>query len=92
MAPHPDFLSSSLYFVGCVSLHTSTYVHLPPCVHTPVLICFTVLCRYVTFRELQRGKTRLYMRGLTIVHAEWLARLVPALCTFAKPLENPEPR
>ena len=46
---------------------------------------------FVVYTDLVQGKTKLYMKGITVVQPEWLARLVPSACTFGKPLEAPAP-
>ena len=33
-----------------------------------------------------------YMKGVTAIEPKWLAKLVPSMCLFGKPLENPPPR
>eukprot|EP00038_Savillea_parva_P001990 m.109051 g.109051 ORF g.109051 m.109051 type:complete len:1221 (+) comp10686_c1_seq1:183-3845(+) len=81
----PELAKHGIFGYACDAVDELVYIH-------PTSALYRRKPEFVTFRELQRGKTRLYMRGLTIIHSEWLPRLVPARCTFAKPLENPAPR
>lgn len=45
----------------------------------------------VVYMEIASGN-RMLMKGVTTIKPKWLAQLVPALCTFGKPLEQPPPR
>ncbi|XP_072034599.1 probable ATP-dependent RNA helicase DHX37 [Amphiura filiformis] len=45
---------------------------------------------YVVYQEIIETK-KPYMRGVTAIEPQWLPLLVPHLCTFSKPLEQPIP-
>ncbi|CAG2165549.1 unnamed protein product [Oppiella nova] len=49
------------------------------------------LPEYVVYQELFES-SRLEMRNVVPIEAEWLPLFVPHLCTFSNPLENPAPR
>lgn len=45
----------------------------------------------VVYTELAAG-ARYLMKTVTKIKPEWLAQMVPALCTLGKPLDQPAPR
>ncbi|KNC71265.1 hypothetical protein SARC_16199 [Sphaeroforma arctica JP610] len=64
------------------------YVHPESCLSSslPDLVVFT---------ELMAGSSKhskLFMKGVTSVKPEWLPVMVPHMCSFSKPLEQPAPR
>eukprot|EP00050_Salpingoeca_kvevrii_P021732 m.114735 g.114735 ORF g.114735 m.114735 type:complete len:1207 (-) comp9458_c0_seq1:121-3741(-) len=69
---------------ACDAVETPVYIH-------PRSSLYGQRPIYVVYHELAKGKTKVYMKGVTLVQVEWLPRLVPFLCTFSKPLENPAP-
>ncbi|XP_070571551.1 probable ATP-dependent RNA helicase DHX37 [Ptychodera flava] len=64
-------------------LEDLVYIH-------PNSILFKQLPEYIIYQEIiETGK--LYMRGVSAIEPDWLPRLLPHMCTFSKPLDEPSP-
>ena len=70
--------------------YTCGVVEEPVFIH-PQSVLYRQPPRHVVFHQLIRGRKRLYMREVTAVQAQWLARLVPGLCDFGAPADDPPP-
>ncbi|XP_017777417.1 PREDICTED: probable ATP-dependent RNA helicase kurz [Nicrophorus vespilloides] len=49
------------------------------------------LPEFVIYQEIYETN-KMYMRGVTVIEPEWLAKYVPHLCNLGEPLTDPEPR
>lgn len=48
---------------------------------------------YQEIFESRNGESmKMFLRGITAIEPEWLLKFCPAMCNFAKTLEDPEPR
>eukprot|EP00040_Diaphanoeca_grandis_P032054 m.193215 g.193215 ORF g.193215 m.193215 type:complete len:1171 (+) comp32496_c0_seq1:126-3638(+) len=79
-----ELAKHNVYAYKCNATDELVYIH-------PSSVLHKSRPDYVVYQELVQGKTKLYMKGLTVIQPEWLARLVPTACTFGKPLELPAP-
>ncbi|XP_061673457.1 probable ATP-dependent RNA helicase DHX37 [Syngnathoides biaculeatus] len=66
-----------------------------PLVDDPVFIhptspLFKTLPEFVVYQEIMET-TKMYMRGVSAVEAEWVPRLLPQYCHLNPPLESPAP-
>ena len=81
----PEMAKYGIHSYNCSATDEPIFIH-------PASVLAKQKPDLVVFHELVQGKTKLYMKGVTVVHFDWLPRLVPSLCTFSKPLELPAPR
>ncbi|XP_044514671.1 probable ATP-dependent RNA helicase DHX37 [Gracilinanus agilis] len=56
----------------------------------PSSVLFRELPDFVVYQEIVET-TKMYMRGVSAVEAEWIPTLLPSYCHFEKPLEEPPP-
>ncbi|XP_038619238.1 probable ATP-dependent RNA helicase DHX37 [Tachyglossus aculeatus] len=56
----------------------------------PSSVLFKQLPDFVVYQEIVET-TKMYMKGVTAVEAEWIPALLPPYCHFQKPLEDPPP-
>uniref|UniRef100_A0A5F8HC59 DEAH-box helicase 37 n=1 Tax=Monodelphis domestica TaxID=13616 RepID=A0A5F8HC59_MONDO len=56
----------------------------------PSSVLFRELPDFVVYQEIVET-TKMYMRGVSAVEAEWIPALLPSYCHFEKPLEEPPP-
>ncbi|XP_011410152.2 PREDICTED: probable ATP-dependent RNA helicase DHX37 [Amphimedon queenslandica] len=75
------------YHYGYECQLTDSPVYLPS---SSSLCLSSPLPQFVVFQELHET-TRLYMRNVSVIEAEWLPWLLPARCVFSDPLEDPLP-
>ncbi|TMS03931.1 putative ATP-dependent RNA helicase DHX37 [Larimichthys crocea] len=66
-----------------------------PLMDEPVFIhpssaLFKTLPEFVVYQEIMET-TKMYMKGLSAVEAEWVPQLLPQYCHFGSPLESPSP-
>ncbi|XP_040012235.1 probable ATP-dependent RNA helicase DHX37 [Xiphias gladius] len=61
----------------------------PVFVH-PTSALFKTLPEFVVYQEIMET-TKMYMRGVSAVEAEWVPQLLPQYCHFGPPLESPLP-
>lgn len=51
---------------------------------------------WVVYQDIYESKigdeSKIFIRGITAIEPEWLAKYVPMLCNFSEPLSDPEPR
>ncbi|XP_071491371.1 probable ATP-dependent RNA helicase DHX37 [Diadema antillarum] len=66
-----------------VGLEGAVFIH-------PNSALFKEMPEYVVYQEIIET-TKPYMRGVTAIDGDWLPLLVPHLCTFSRPLEEPTP-
>ena len=81
----PEMAKYGIHSYTCNATEEPIFIH-------PASVLAKQKADLVVFHELVQGKTKLYMKGVTVIHFDWLPRLVPSLCTFSKPLELPAPR
>uniref|UniRef100_A0A3Q3ESN7 Activating signal cointegrator 1 complex subunit 3 n=1 Tax=Kryptolebias marmoratus TaxID=37003 RepID=A0A3Q3ESN7_KRYMA len=67
-----------------------------PLMDDPVFIhpssaLFKTLPEFVVYQEIMET-SKMYMRGVSAVEAEWIPQLLPQYCHFSPPLETPAPR
>lgn len=56
----------------------------------PTSALFKKLPEFVVYQEIMET-TKMYMRGLSAVEAEWVPEILPQYCHFGPPLESPSP-
>ncbi|XP_040843074.1 probable ATP-dependent RNA helicase DHX37 [Ochotona curzoniae] len=56
----------------------------------PSSVLFRELPEFVVYQEIVET-TKMYMKGVSAVEAEWIPALLPSYCQFDKPLEEPAP-
>uniref|UniRef100_A0A667Y2I6 RNA helicase n=1 Tax=Myripristis murdjan TaxID=586833 RepID=A0A667Y2I6_9TELE len=56
----------------------------------PTSALFKTLPQFVVYQEVMET-TKMYMRGVSAVDAEWVPQLLPQYCHFGSPLETPSP-
>uniref|UniRef100_A0A4W6BZ35 Activating signal cointegrator 1 complex subunit 3 n=1 Tax=Lates calcarifer TaxID=8187 RepID=A0A4W6BZ35_LATCA len=56
----------------------------------PTSALFKTLPEFVVYQEIMET-TKMYMRGVSAVEAEWVPELLPQYCHFGPPLESPQP-
>ncbi|KAF7666197.1 hypothetical protein LDENG_00117240 [Lucifuga dentata] len=56
----------------------------------PTSALFKTLPEFVVYQEIMET-TKMYMRGVSAVEAEWVPQLLPQYCHFGSPLESPPP-
>ncbi|XP_020644538.3 putative ATP-dependent RNA helicase DHX37 isoform X1 [Pogona vitticeps] len=56
----------------------------------PSSVLFKQLPEFVVYQEIVET-TKMYMKGVSEVEAEWIPLLLPPYCHFGKPLETPPP-
>lgn len=56
----------------------------------PTSALFKTLPEFVVYQEIMET-TKMYMRGVSAVEAEWVPQLLPQYCHFSSPLESPSP-
>ncbi|XP_033947271.1 probable ATP-dependent RNA helicase DHX37 isoform X2 [Pseudochaenichthys georgianus] len=66
-----------------------------PLLDDPVFIhphsaLFKTLPEFLVYQEIMET-TKMYMRGVSAVEAEWIPELLPQYCHFGSPLESPSP-
>ncbi|XP_020499535.2 probable ATP-dependent RNA helicase DHX37 [Labrus bergylta] len=66
-----------------------------PLMDEPVFIhpssaLFKTLPKFVVYQEIMET-TKMYMKGVSAVEAEWVPKLLPQYCHFGPPLETPSP-
>ncbi|XP_061881581.1 probable ATP-dependent RNA helicase DHX37 [Entelurus aequoreus] len=66
-----------------------------PLIDDPVFIhptspLFKTLPEFVVYQEILET-TKMYMRGVSAVEAEWVPQLLPQYCHFSSPQETPQP-
>ncbi|XP_061623567.1 probable ATP-dependent RNA helicase DHX37 isoform X1 [Phyllopteryx taeniolatus] len=69
--------------------------YMTPLMDDPVFIhptspLFKTLPEFVVYQEIMET-TKMYMRGVSAVEAEWVPRLLPQYCHLDPPLESPAP-
>uniref|UniRef100_A0A7N9ANV4 RNA helicase n=1 Tax=Mastacembelus armatus TaxID=205130 RepID=A0A7N9ANV4_9TELE len=57
----------------------------------PTSALFKTMPEFVVYQEIMET-TKMYMRGVSAVEAEWVPQLLPQYCHFSPPLESPPPR
>lgn len=80
----PEESKANLVPYRCAAVDEPVFIH-------PESVLHSQKPGLVVYHEMIKGKTRYYMKGVTVINLQWLPRLVPSLCTFAKPLDQPEP-
>jgi ATP-dependent RNA helicase DHX37/DHR1 len=81
----PEMAKYNIHSYHCTATDEPVFIH-------PSSVLAKQKPDLIVYQELVQGKTKLYMKGVTVIHFDWLPRLVPSLCTFSKPLELPAPR
>ncbi|XP_035514714.1 probable ATP-dependent RNA helicase DHX37 [Morone saxatilis] len=56
----------------------------------PTSALFKALPEFVVYQEIMET-TKMYMKGVSAVEAEWVPELLPQYCHFGSPLESPSP-
>ncbi|XP_033474385.2 putative ATP-dependent RNA helicase DHX37 [Epinephelus lanceolatus] len=56
----------------------------------PTSALFKALPEFIVYQEIMET-TKMYMRGVSAVEAEWVPELLPQYCHFGSPLESPSP-
>ncbi|KAM7415920.1 hypothetical protein PAMA_018133 [Pampus argenteus] len=56
----------------------------------PTSALFKTLPEFVVYQEIMET-TKMYMRGVSAVEAEWVPQLLPQYCHFGSPQESPSP-
>ncbi|XP_076585956.1 putative ATP-dependent RNA helicase DHX37 [Chaetodon auriga] len=56
----------------------------------PTSALFKTLPEFVVYQEIMET-TKMYMKGVSAVEAEWVPELLPQYCHFSSPLESPSP-
>ncbi|XP_044050991.1 probable ATP-dependent RNA helicase DHX37 [Siniperca chuatsi] len=56
----------------------------------PTSALFKTLPEFVVYQEIMET-TKMYMRGVSAVEAEWVPQLLPQYCHFGSPLDSPSP-
>ncbi|OCU02001.1 hypothetical protein XELAEV_18007760mg [Xenopus laevis] len=56
----------------------------------PTSALFRQLPDFVVYQEIMET-TKMYMKGVSAIEAEWIPALLPQYCHFGKPLEDPPP-
>lgn len=56
----------------------------------PTSALFKTLPEFVVYQEIMET-TKMYMKGVSAVQAEWIPQLLPQYCHFDSPLESPSP-
>ncbi|XP_059192536.1 probable ATP-dependent RNA helicase DHX37 [Centropristis striata] len=56
----------------------------------PTSALFKTLPEFIVYQEIMET-TKMYMRGVSAVEAEWVPELLPQYCHFGSPLESPSP-
>ncbi|XP_038558509.1 probable ATP-dependent RNA helicase DHX37 [Micropterus salmoides] len=56
----------------------------------PTSALFKTLPEFVVYQEIMET-TKMYMRGVSAVEAEWVPKLLPQYCHFGSPLDSPPP-
>ncbi|XP_037634833.1 probable ATP-dependent RNA helicase DHX37 [Sebastes umbrosus] len=56
----------------------------------PTSALFKTLPEFIVYQEIMET-TKMYMRGVSAVEAEWIPELLPQYCHFGSPLESPSP-
>ncbi|XP_070821081.1 probable ATP-dependent RNA helicase DHX37 [Chaetodon trifascialis] len=56
----------------------------------PTSALFKTLPEFVVYQEIMET-TKMYMKGVSAVEAEWIPELLPQYCHFSSPLETPSP-
>ncbi|XP_069071478.1 probable ATP-dependent RNA helicase DHX37 [Pleurodeles waltl] len=56
----------------------------------PSSILFKQLPEFVVYQEIVET-SKMYLKGVSVVAAEWIPALLPQYCHFGSPLENPPP-
>lgn len=69
---------------SCMSLEEPVFIH-------PSSALFDVLPDYVIYQEVVET-SKLFIKGVIAVQSDWIPVLVPSMCTFSKPLQDPAPR
>ncbi|XP_029296342.1 putative ATP-dependent RNA helicase DHX37 [Cottoperca gobio] len=64
-------------------LDDPVYIH-------PTSALFKTLPDFIVYQEIMET-TKMYMRGVSAVEAEWIPELLPQYCHFGAPLESPSP-
>lgn len=81
----PEHLTRrGVYAYTCSAVEEPVYIH-------PDSVFYRQCPGYLVYHGLVQGKTKLYMKDVSIVQPEWLPKLVPGLCSFGKPLDSPAP-
>ncbi|XP_074640669.1 putative ATP-dependent RNA helicase DHX37 [Tubulanus polymorphus] len=68
----------------CMDLEEPVFIH-------PSSVLYKKQPQFIVYQEIVET-SKLYMKGITVVEAEWLPELAPSHCQFSKPLEDPPPR
>ncbi|XP_028820912.1 probable ATP-dependent RNA helicase DHX37, partial [Denticeps clupeoides] len=79
-----------------VALSTQVQDIPTPLLDEPVFIhpssaLFKTLPEFVVYQEVTET-TKMYMRGVCAVEADWIPKILPQYCHFSAPQENPGPR
>jgi len=69
---------------SCMSVDEPVFIH-------PSSALFDVLPEFVIYQEVVKT-SKLFIKGVIAVQPDWIPVLVPSICTFSKPLEDPAPR
>ncbi|CAJ1069147.1 probable ATP-dependent RNA helicase DHX37 [Xyrichtys novacula] len=56
----------------------------------PTSALFKTLPEFVVYQEIMET-TKMYMKGVSAVQAEWVPQLLPQYCHFSPPMETPSP-
>ncbi|XP_032372235.1 putative ATP-dependent RNA helicase DHX37 [Etheostoma spectabile] len=64
-------------------LDDPVYIH-------PTSVLFKTLPDFIVYQEIMET-TKMYMRGVSAIEAEWIPELLPQYCHFGSPLESPSP-
>ncbi|XP_074525588.1 putative ATP-dependent RNA helicase DHX37 [Halichoeres trimaculatus] len=56
----------------------------------PTSALFKTLPEFIVYQEIMET-TKMYMKGVSAVEAEWVPQLLPQYCHFGPPLETPSP-
>ncbi|ELU07825.1 hypothetical protein CAPTEDRAFT_170843 [Capitella teleta] len=72
------------------------YAYQSICLDDPVFIHPTSVlyksdAEYIVYQSVEDA-SKLYMKGISAIQAEWLPIFAPSRCNFSKPLEHPAPR
>ncbi|XP_046374441.2 probable ATP-dependent RNA helicase DHX37 isoform X2 [Haliotis rufescens] len=67
----------------CMELEDPVYIH-------PTSVLFKQRPEFIVYQHIHET-SRIYMKGVVTVEAEWLPVFAPSYCVFSKPQEDPPP-
>eukprot|EP00039_Didymoeca_costata_P000667 m.46738 g.46738 ORF g.46738 m.46738 type:complete len:1156 (+) comp10401_c0_seq1:96-3563(+) len=85
ISPDPEFAKLGLVSYTCEASNEPVFIH-------PDSVLLRQKPDVVVYHELVQGKKQVYMKGVNTVSWDWIPTIVPVLCDFSKPMENPSPR